>query len=103
MPSTLGRIYRVAHRQVYGVVFIGLLVLGFLFIVGLYQKSLPWQHSTNVNLETPLIGNQLNLGGDVKMRGDFVGTIKSIKHSGDHATVVLALNNKKAKDVPDNV
>src|SRR3954471_15604180 len=103
MAGSLGRIYRVAHRQVYGVIFIGLLVLGFLFIVGLYQKSLPWQHTTNVNLQTPLVGNQLNLGGDVKMRGDFVGTIKSIETNGDQATVVLALDNSKAKDIPANV
>jgi phospholipid/cholesterol/gamma-HCH transport system substrate-binding protein len=103
MATTLGRIYRVAHRQIYGVLFIGLLVFAFLFIVGLYNKSLPWQHSVDVNLETPRIGNQLNLGGDVKMRGAFVGTIKAIKDNGDHATVKLALSPKEAKTIPDNV
>jgi phospholipid/cholesterol/gamma-HCH transport system substrate-binding protein len=103
MSSSLGRIYRVVHRQLYGVIFIGILVLLFLFIVGLYRKSLPWQHSLNVNLTTPRVGNQLNLGGDVKMKGDFVGTIKSIKDNGDKATVVLALDTSKAKQIPDNV
>src|SRR5256885_1935004 len=103
MPSALGRIYRVAHRQIYGVIFIGLLVLIFLFIVGLYRKSLPWQHSVDVSLQTPRIGNQLNLGGDVKMRGAFVGTIKSIQDNGDHATVKLAIKPSFAKQIPSNV
>jgi phospholipid/cholesterol/gamma-HCH transport system substrate-binding protein len=103
MPTTLGRIYQATHRKVYGVLFIGLLVLAFLFIVGLYRKSLPWQNSVDVTLVTPRIGNQLNLGGDVKMRGAFVGTVKSIHDNGHTATVTLALNPKDAKEIPDNV
>src|SRR5437868_3539303 len=103
MPTTLGRIYQATHRKVYGVLFIGLLVLAFLFIVGLYRKSLPWQNSVDVTLVTPRIGNQLNLGGDVKMRGAFVGTVKTIHDNGQTATVTLALNPKDAKEIPDNV
>jgi virulence factor Mce-like protein len=103
MRTALGQFYRVAHRKVYGVLFLGILALLFLLIVGLYNKSLPWQHSVVISLQTPRVGNQLNIGGDVKMRGAFVGTIKSISDNGDHATVEIALSPSQAKTIPDNV
>jgi virulence factor Mce-like protein len=105
MTGTLGRIYRATHLKIYGVLFIGILVLLFLLVVGAYRKSLPWQHSVEVTLITPRIGNQLNLGGDVKMRGAFVGTIKSIHDNGDQAVVTLSLNKGMVDDdqIPQNV
>src|SRR5436309_14669128 len=101
MTTTLGRIYRVTHRKVYGILFIGLLVLAMYVIVALYNQW--WVNKVTVSLTTPRVGNQLNLGGDVKMHGAFVGTIKSIKDNGDHATVVLALSPKYVKQIPVDV
>src|SRR5712672_399656 len=101
MASTLGRIYQVTHRKLYGVLFIGILV-GLLFvIVGLYNQW--WVNTVSIQLQTPRVGNQLNLGGDVKMRGAFVGTIKSIHDNGDVAVVNINLKPKYAKQIPSNI
>jgi virulence factor Mce-like protein len=90
-------------RKVYGVVFLAILALLLLLVVGLYNQSLPWQDSVTVDLQLKKAGNQLNLGGDVKTRGVFVGTIKDIEANGEFATVKLRLDPKKAKDIPNNV
>jgi len=99
--STLGQIYRIAHRKIYGVLFIGILIGLFFVVVGLYNQW--WVNTVAIQLHTPRIGNQLNLGGDVKMRGAFVGTIKSIHDNGDVAVVDIALKPKYAKQIPGNV
>ncbi|MFL6241380.1 MAG: MCE family protein [Actinomycetes bacterium] len=101
MPSALGRIYRATHRKVYGLLFIGLLVGLFVIVVALYNQW--WVNKAIVHLQTARIGNQLNLGGDVKIRGAFVGTIKSIHDNGDHATIDMAISPKYMSDIPDNV
>jgi virulence factor Mce-like protein len=69
----------------------------------IYNKSLPWEHTVNVRLDTAAAGNQLNLGGDVKERGVIVGTVKSINVVGRSVQVTLAIAPKYAKSTPDNV
>src|SRR3954454_3228343 len=101
MASTMGRIYRATHRKVYGIVFIGLLVLAMYVIVALYNQW--WVNQTVVHLQTPRVGNQLNLGGDVKMRGAFVGTVKAIHVTQENVTVDLALKPKYAQNIPQDV
>src|SRR3954466_3447774 len=101
MNSAMGRIYRATHRKVYGIVFIGLLVLAMYVIVALYNQW--WVNQTVVHLQTPRGGNQLNLGGDVKMRGAFVGTVKAIHVTEQNVTVDLALKPKYAQNIPQNV
>src|SRR4051812_4929438 len=101
MASTMGRIYRATHRKVYGIVFIGLLVLAMYVIVALYNQW--WVNQTVVHLQTPRVGNQLNLGGDVKMRGAFVGTVKAIHVTEEKVTVDLALKPKYAQNIPQDV
>jgi virulence factor Mce-like protein len=101
MSTTLGRIYRVTHRKIYGVLFIGLLIGLFVIVVALYNQW--WTSKVMVQLQTPRVGNQLNLGGDVKMRGAFVGYIKSIHDNGTYATVDLALSPKYVDAIPSNV
>src|SRR4051812_24257709 len=91
------------RRKGYGVVFLAILALLMALVVGLYNQSLPWQGSVTVTLESQKVGNQLNLGGDVKARGVFVGTIKKIEANGETATVPMRLNPGKAKEIPDNV
>src|SRR3954470_6457689 len=101
MNSAMGRIYRATHRKVYGILFIGLLVLAMYVIVALYNQW--WVNQTVVHLQTPRVGNQLNLGGDVKMRGAFVGTVKAIHVTEQNVTVDLALKPKYAQNIPQNV
>jgi virulence factor Mce-like protein len=101
MASTLGRIYQVTHRKVYGVLFIAILVGLMFVVVGLYNQW--WVDKVSIQLQTPRVGNQLNLGGDVKMRGAFVGTIKSIHDNGDAAVIDIALKPNYAKQIPSNV
>jgi phospholipid/cholesterol/gamma-HCH transport system substrate-binding protein len=101
MPSTMGRIYRATHLKIYGVLFIGLLVLAMYVIVALYNQW--WTGKTMVHLQTPRVGNQLNLGGDVKMRGAFVGTIQSIHVNSQDVTVDIALKPKYVEQIPENV
>jgi virulence factor Mce-like protein len=90
-------------RKIYGLVFLSIIGLLFLLVVGLYNQSLPWQHSVTVYVEAGQAGNQLNLGGDVKVRGAFVGTIKSISANGNEARITLRLQPDKAKEIPRNV
>ena len=90
-------------RKIYGLVFLAIIGLLLLLVIGLYNQSLPWHHHTTIYLETARSGNQLNLGGDVKVRGAFIGTIKSIDSDGSQARITLRLKPDKAKDVPSNV
>jgi virulence factor Mce-like protein len=90
-------------RKVYGLVFLAIIALLLFLVVGLYNQSLPWNHHTTVYVETARSGNQLNLGGDVKVRGAFVGTIRSIDANGSQARITLRLQPNKAKEIPNNV
>jgi virulence factor Mce-like protein len=101
MASTLGRIYQVTHRKVYGVLFIAILVGLMFVVVGLYNQW--WVSKVSIQLQTPRVGNQLNIGGDVKMRGAFVGTIKSIHDDGTVALVDISLKPTYANQIPSNV
>jgi virulence factor Mce-like protein len=102
-----GGMRRAVLRKVYGVLFLMIMGLFLLLVIGLYNKTLPWQHDVTLYLQTKKAGNQLNLGGDVKIRGVFVGTIKSIEvedgSDGNFARVTLRINTEDAKDIPKNV
>lgn len=95
-PLVKGR--ALAQRRVAGIVF--LIVIGLLVqtAVWLYQKK--FVEVVNVSLETDRIGNQLSLHADVKIRGLVVGEVRSVRSSGDSATLELALDPAKAALVP---
>lgn len=97
-PATGSALVR---RRLYGVAF--LVVLGLLvqLTVLMYQKA--FTPVVKVTLRTDHIGNQLSAPADVKLRGIVVGEVRRVRSTGDGASVTLALQPGKAKDIPENV
>src|SRR5207245_2558422 len=56
-----------------------------------------------VTLQADRIGNQLSPQADVKLRGIVVGTVRSVKSTGDGATINLALDPGTIRLIPQNV
>lgn len=83
--------------------------IGFLIVVAallgltvaVYNKV--FTSTVPVTLKIDNIGNQLNIGGDVKARGVPVGEIRGETANGAVATVELALQPDKVKLIPKNV
>jgi virulence factor Mce-like protein len=94
---------RTLLRRLYGVAFIAIVIGLVGLTVMIYNKSLPWEHTDKVTLEAAAAGNQLNLGGDVKIRGVIIGDIRSISVQDGMAKIVLGINPGDAKSIPDNV
>ena len=84
-----------------GVVF--LLVLAGLvgLTIGIYQKA--FTPIVEVTLEADRVGNQLSVGGDVKLRGLIVGEVREISSTGTGAALRLALDPDQVELIPANV
>jgi virulence factor Mce-like protein len=97
-PATGSALVR---RRIAGVTF--LVVIGLLvwLTVLMYQKA--FTPVVRVSLRTDHIGNQLSPQADVKIRGTVVGDVRSVRSTGNGATLELALDPAKAKAIPDNV
>jgi virulence factor Mce-like protein len=89
------------RRYASGVVFLAVLALLVGLSVALYTKA--FTPVVHVSLKTDRVGNQLSTHADVKLRGIRVGEVRSIKSSGEGATIGLALNPKLARLVPSDV
>ncbi|MBN9098291.1 MULTISPECIES: MCE family protein [unclassified Pseudonocardia] len=89
------------RKTVQGLVFVAVLLLlvGLAIgkYVGVFQSGIP------VTLKVDRIGNQLADGGDVKVRGLIVGSIKQVSTTGDGATVQLSIDPKMADQIPADV
>lgn len=98
-PLVKGR--ALARRRLSGIAFV--VVLGMLvqLAVWLYQKR--FVDVVEVSLQTNRVGNQLSVHADVKLRGIVVGEVRSIRSDGEVATLELALDPDRAKDVPKDV
>ena len=81
----------------YLVVLFGLISLSVL----VYNKT--FTPVTMVTLKTDHTGNQLLTESDVKLRGIIVGSVRSVKSTGDGATIKLALNPGRTKLIPKDV
>ncbi|MDT7570593.1 MAG: phospholipid/cholesterol/gamma-HCH transport system substrate-binding protein [Actinomycetota bacterium] len=90
-----------ARRLLAGVAFIGVLGLLVALSVGLYTKA--FTKVVTVSLQTDRVGNQLSNHADVKLRGIRVGEVRSIRSSGQGATIELALKPELARLVPADV
>ena len=90
-----------ARRRLSGIAFV--IVIAFLvqLAVWLYQKR--FVDVVDVSLQTNRVGNQLSVHADVKLRGIVVGEVRKIRSNGEVATLELALNPAKARDVPKDV
>jgi phospholipid/cholesterol/gamma-HCH transport system substrate-binding protein len=69
--------------------------------VAMYTKA--FTPVVKVSLETDHVGNQLSTHADVKLRGLRVGEVRSIRSSGQGATIELALSKHTAHLVPADV
>jgi phospholipid/cholesterol/gamma-HCH transport system substrate-binding protein len=89
------------RRYASGIAFLAVLALLVGLSVALYTKA--FTPVVHVSLKTDRVGNQLSTHADVKLRGIRVGEVRSIKSSGQGATIGLALDPKLARLVPADV
>jgi len=86
-----------------------LLGIGFIVVIaGLVSLSIAMYNKAftpvvNVSLTTDKLGNQLQVLGDVKVRGLIVGSIKDITPTERGAVLDLAIEPDKADLIPSNV
>ncbi len=95
---TIGAIVR---RRVLGLAFVVLLCGLVALSIGFYTKA--FTTVVRVTLVTDRIGNQLQVGSDVKLRGIIVGEVRHVRSDGRQATVDLALQPSKTGLIPANV
>lgn len=88
------------HRLL-GVAFLLLIASLVRLVIALYEKD--FTPVTRVWLLTDHTGNQLAPGADVKVRGVIVGEVRHVRTLGDGATLELALDPQRARQIPDDV
>jgi len=89
------------RKRVLGVLFLAVVGSLLALSVAVYNKT--FTSSVNVKLEAGRIGHQLVVPADVKLRGIIVGEVRSTHSDGANATLDLALQPDKAKQIPSNV
>ncbi|MDT7612851.1 MAG: phospholipid/cholesterol/gamma-HCH transport system substrate-binding protein [Pseudonocardiales bacterium] len=88
-------------KIVQGLAFIAVIVLLIALAIGKYAGA--FDSGVPVTLKVDTVGNQLADGGDVKVRGLIVGSIKQISTEGDGATVQLSIDPKMVGQIPADV
>ncbi|HEX6447558.1 MAG TPA: MCE family protein, partial [Streptosporangiales bacterium] len=83
--------------QVYGVTFILVVALLITLSVAVYRKA--FSSAVDVTVDAQTVGTQLDVGGDVKVRGVLVGEIRAITSNGSRARIHLALDPAQAKHI----
>ncbi|SHG05977.1 virulence factor Mce family protein [Jatrophihabitans endophyticus] len=92
---------QVTKRRLFGVLFI-VIVVGLVSLsIAIYAKV--FTDTVDVTLKANHTGNQLLKDSDVKVRGLIVGSVKDVHADGADATVDLALEPDKVKEIPKNV
>ncbi|HEV2778026.1 MAG TPA: MCE family protein [Actinophytocola sp.] len=89
------------RRRLLGVGFIVLIAALIALSISMYNKA--FTPFVTVTLQTDKVGNQLNVLGDVKVRGLIVGEIRKITPKADGAELELALDPEKVDLIPRNV
>jgi virulence factor Mce-like protein len=89
------------RRRLLGVGFIIVIAALVSLSIAMYNKA--FTPVVKVSLTTDKLGNQLQVLGDVKVRGLIVGEIRKITPAGDGAVLELALDPEKADLIPRNV
>ncbi|WP_229054385.1 MCE family protein [Aeromicrobium sp. Leaf350] len=85
---------------VFGVAFIGLIVLGLLVAALVYDRA--FVSSTEVRLTTGSVGNAMQKGSDVKLNGVPVGVVEDIESTADGAVLTLSLKPSVAEKLPSD-
>lgn len=89
------------RRRLLGVAFIVVVAALVSLSIAMYNKA--FSPVVKVSLSTDKVGNQLQVLGDVKVRGLIVGEIRKITPTEDGAVLELALDPEKADLIPRNV
>lgn len=89
------------RRRLLGVAFIVVVAALVSLSIAMYNKA--FTPVVKVSLATDKVGNQLQVLGDVKVRGLLVGEIRKITPSENGAVLELALDPDKADLIPRNV
>ncbi|MFI7677748.1 MCE family protein [Actinophytocola sp. NPDC049390] len=89
------------RRRLLGVAFIVVVAALVSLSIAMYNKA--FTPVVKVSLSTDKVGNQLQVLGDVKVRGLIVGEIREITPTRDGAVLELALDPEKADLIPRNV
>ena len=95
-----GFLSRVGNKA-YGVAFIAVVALLVGLSIASFQKR--FTPVVTVTLLTDRIGSQLQTSSDVKLRGLIVGEVRSIRTTGNGASLQLALKPELAELVPADV
>ena len=88
-------------RRLLGLLFIAVVVSLISLSIAIYNKA--FTTTVDVTLKADHTGNQLILDSDVKERGIIVGSVTAVKADGANASVSLALDPSRVKDIPSNV
>lgn len=89
------------RRRLLGVGFIVVIAALVSLSIAMYNKA--FTPVVNVTLTTDKLGNQLQVLGDVKVRGLIVGSIREITPTAHGAELDLAIDPDKADLIPANV
>jgi phospholipid/cholesterol/gamma-HCH transport system substrate-binding protein len=89
------------RRRLLGVGFIVVIAALVSLSIAMYNKA--FTPVVRVHLVTDKLGNQLQVRGDVKIRGLIVGEIRRITPTGRGAELELALDQEKVEVIPRNV
>jgi virulence factor Mce-like protein len=91
----------VAKRRLLGLTLI-VIVAGLITLsIAFYNKA--FTPTVDVTLQTDHTGNSLLVDSDVKERGVIVGSVSSVTANANGATVKLALEPGRIKEIPENV
>lgn len=101
MPAPLVTGAAQARRYAAGVAFLVVASLLVGLSIGVYTKA--FSEVVWVTLQTDRIGNQLSVGGDVKLRGIVVGDVREVRSDGRGATIRLALDPDRTAQIPAGV
>ena len=89
------------RRRLLGVGFIVVIAALVALSIAMYNQA--FTPTVNVKLTTDKLGNQLQVLGDVKVRGLIVGRINQITPTEHGAELDLAIDPDKADIIPANV
>jgi virulence factor Mce-like protein len=103
----MGRRHRAVHNRytyrlrLYGVVFIAVIALLLSLAVAAYQQV--FTSVVPITLQANSLGDQLDEGADVKLRGVLVGEVRGVRSDGTKATLDLALTPGYVSRIPADV
>lgn len=80
-----------------------IVLIGLLVAASIMAYNHDFSSTTDVSMQVPDAGTQLQTGADVEVRGVVVGSVSGISTTGDGARIDLALDPDQASRLPANV